>query len=495
MALVSEEVLLGRIRRESELRAAALAALRTELADLKERVSTLKAQSAKAGAGASSALISTIERVLASPGFALAERIDRLEAEVKEAGVNSSAWINETRRTIATSTYALAEIRLDMGARFNESLARIEEVRSAYAAADTAIALRTATLESEVIIGGTGTLKARVSTVESTKVDAAGAAAEATSVVSASLASSSSGTIGAAVTTAASAYVTPLGEVKARWGVKLDVNGRVTGRIQLDGTNDTSTLDMEASVIRLYNGTSDVAPFRLSGGVLYLQNVVAETVAANISITTPTINGGHLKLNESSLISSNTTDGADDAIIRFNGGGGDGAARGGQIDLFGNEYTTVAGFGGSVLITPDTNSNGSVRLRSKDGIDRVVVRPDGEVWIHSTAQFWSSPIFISGCYSAGTVTSDGQIRATDGDLSAPGISFDDDRDTGLRRVSSGYMDFVCDGTARMALKTTEMQLAVPLRLDNSFTAGTPTATGTLTVRDSSGTTYKLLATT
>jgi hypothetical protein len=97
--------------------------------------------------------------------------------------------------------------------------------------------------------------------------------------------------------------------------------------------------------------------------------------------------------------------------------------------------------------------------------------------------------------SNGISVSSGQILANGGSIAAPGIAFAADTDTGIRHVSSGYMDFVCDGVARMALKTTEMHLAVPLRLDNGFVAGTPTATGTLTVRDSSGTTYKLLATT
>jgi hypothetical protein len=502
MPLVHEEVLLGRIRRESELRAEALAALRADLTDLKERVTTLKAQSAKAGAGSSSAVISTIERVLAAPGFALAERIDRLEAEVKEAGASSSAWIQETRRTLATSTFALAEIRLDMGARFNESLARIEEVRSAYAAADTAIATRTGTLEAQVQTPGSGLL-ARVTTVETAKVDAAGAAAEATNVVSASLTSTASGTIGAAVTTAASAYVSPLGEVKARWGVNLDINGRVVGKIKLDGSGATSNLDMQASVIRLFNGTTDVEPFRLSGGTLYLQNVVAETIAANISITTPTIVGGTFKINGASTICGTSADGSDNGIIRMNGGGGDGQTRGGQIDVLGNEYTTVSGFGGSVLITPGDHADGSVRIRSRDGVERITVRPDGDTWFNGTPRFQSglvcqgsllgvsSSVLIDGDFE----TSGGRVRASSGSLASPGFAFTGDTDTGIRHVSSGYMDFVCDGVARMALKTTEMHLAVPLRLDNGFVAGTPTATGTLTVRDSSGTTYKLLATT
>jgi hypothetical protein len=119
-------------------------------------------------------------------------------------------------------------------------------------------------------------------------------------------------------------------------------------------------------------------------------------------LNTPRITGvgsnGWIKLDGASLISSTTTDGSDVSIIRVNGGGSDGDTRGGQIDLLGNEYTTVPGYNGSVLLTPGNVTNGTVRLRSKGGNDRLIVRDDGDVKITPL-----TGLFIEGTNGGGIV--------------------------------------------------------------------------------------------
>lgn len=204
------------------------------------------------------------------------------------------------------------------------------------------------------------------------------------------------------------------------------------------------------------DGTAQESPFTVSGGVVYIkdaliQNVSASKITAGIitsqsltisdgstpgsgiiqssgfvsgssgwqikgsgdaefnSLTvrngilnTPRITGvgsnGWIKLDGASLISSTTSDGSDNSIIRVNGGGGDGDTRGGQIDLLGNEYTTVAGYNGSVLLTPGNVTNGTVRLRSKGGSDRLIVRDDGDVKVTPL-----TGLFVEGTNGGGVV--------------------------------------------------------------------------------------------
>lgn len=421
MAIVSEEVLLGRVRRESAARAAELAKLRAELtalgAQIEERIDRLAARFRGMTGGKateSSALIESIRRVVAGEGYALAEIVDRLEARV---GDNAAATAEEFLRTKVTATTALAEWGVILTARINEnqayaattlrayadtasalaeqvtelettvrdpatglvaSLASATTTLSAHSTQLTSMAGRTSTLEAQVQTPGGGLL-ARVSTVESAKVDAAGAAAAATSVVSASLGSGAPGSIGAAVTTAANAYVTPLGEMGANWGVSLDINGRIAGRIKLDGTASTSTLDLVADKIRLYNNATDVAPFRLEGNTIHLQNVVVGTLDAGIHIFSPHIFGGELRLAGECLV-CNTSD---ESLIRVNGGGDHGREHGGQLDLLGNGYAATS-LQGSILLTPGSAAAAEVRIRDRSAADRIVVKSTGVVEVSSS---------------------------------------------------------------------------------------------------------------
>ncbi len=449
--IVSEEVLLGRLRRESQARAAELARLRAELAALgaqiAEKIERLSVRHRPAGGGGaveSSALLESIRRVVAGEGYALAESVERLEARV---GDSAAATAEQFLRTKVTADSALAEWGVILTARINQNHAEATTTLQAFAdttsalaeqvtALDTTIndpatglvvsqasatatlsahstqissvASRTATLEAQVQTPGGGLL-ARVTSVESSKVDAAGAAAAASTVVSASLTSSAAGSIGAAVTTAAEAYVTPLGEVRANWGVKIDdASGRVLGRIKLDATASTSTLDFEAGTIRLWNGASAVAPFRLSEGVLYLQHVVAETVAAGIHIASPYIQGGELRLAGNCLV-CNTSD---LSLIRVNGGGGDGPTRGGQIDLFGNSYSTP-GIAGSILLTPGQAADATVRIRDRTAADRLIVHATGDIAINAA-------LGVAGSLTAGGALNVGASAQIDHDLAVDG---------------------------------------------------------------------------
>lgn len=85
------------------------------------------------------------------------------------------------------------------------------------------------------------------------------------------------------------------------------------------------------------------------------------------------------------------------------------------------------------------------------------------------------------------------FRATDGTSAVPAYSFTSDTDTGWRWNSSGDMRATCNGNDVFVVRSAAIVCLQPLKLANAFVAGAPAATGYVTVQDSNGTTYKLLA--
>ena len=131
--------------------------------------------------------------------------------------------------------------------------------------------------------------------------------------------------------------------------------------------------------------TWDVVAQVIDGNLIVHGTIGGDQLIAGISIVTPLIVGGLLKLNGTCTVCADTTDGSDNSIIRMNGGGGPnvtGRERGGQVDCLGNEFSTVIGgnrYDGSVLIGPGDTAYGTVRLRDKTGSDALVVKTDGNI--------------------------------------------------------------------------------------------------------------------
>ena len=186
-----------------------------------------------------------------------------------------------------------------------------------------------------------------------------------------------------AVTTEANARANADGTLSARASLYLDVNNNIAGykigsSVNLDGTV-TSVFSITADTFKIFNGSSKVSPFYVTGGVVHMTNVVADTIAANISITTPTIYGGWLKFDGGS--ESKITSTVYESLVRVNGGASDGQGSGGQIDLLGNNYTTVPGYNGSVLLTPGNASNAGVYIRDRWSNDKIWVGTNGTSYI------------------------------------------------------------------------------------------------------------------
>ena len=156
----------------------------------------------------------------------------------------------------------------------------------------TAQGTRITSLESSVNTANTGLL-ARVATIEGTYATDAEVSAAIASEVSAR-----NGAISSAVSTETSARVAADGAIHARWGVAIDVNGAVVGRVQLDGTNQTSAFTVDASKFTVWNGTAAVPPFQVIGGQVRVANLslisadITDRSLANIDSVAATKLGG-----------------------------------------------------------------------------------------------------------------------------------------------------------------------------------------------------------
>lgn len=263
---IPEEVILARLKREAAARDAAFLDLQGQIGDLEksfdEKLSKLAAKTKKQINGKtvdSSALISVTERVVTGAGFAMAERIDILDARVTDGTNVSEARLEDIRRVVATTEYSLAEWTRRVTAQFNDLEAVSLDTLTAYATKTFAEAKR-----DEAI-------------------------------------TASAGTTTAAVNVEAIARASADGVTAARWSVEVNANGKIAGlRIgsesDLAGTVARSYVDFKADVFRIstddsVDGTA-VAPFSLSGSTLELNALLVVngtgtdlgTIAANASV-------------------------------------------------------------------------------------------------------------------------------------------------------------------------------------------------------------------
>ena len=172
------------------------------------------------------------------------------------------------------------------------SISSLQTTVTAQGNSITAQGTRITSLESSVNTATTGLL-ARVATIEGAYVTDTEVSAAIASEVSAR-----NGAITAAVSAETSARVAADGAIHARWGVAIDVNGAVVGRVQLDGTNQTSAFTVDASKFTVWNGTSAVPPFQVIGGQVRVANLslvsadIGDRSLANIDSAAATKLGG-----------------------------------------------------------------------------------------------------------------------------------------------------------------------------------------------------------
>jgi len=159
---------------------------------------------------------------------------------------------------------------------------------------------------------------------------------------------------------------------------------------------------------RFWNGTTWVLVNQVIDGNLVVHGTIGtDQLVAGISITSPIVFGGTLRLNGASTICANTpTDGQDNSSVRINGGGADGRNRGGQVDVFGNEHPILTSSGDVVIAAgAGTGGYGVVKILDRNATPRIQV--------YATGVNMAGDVFVNGAVS-GSGYSGGSINCVNG---------------------------------------------------------------------------------
>jgi hypothetical protein len=287
---------------------------------------------------------------------ALASQITTLTTNYQTADTTLQANITSeaTARSSADSALATRASALEatVDTPTTGLLARVTTTESAIATNTSAIS----TVSSEVVAARSGeaSLVARIGTVNTAAVNAAGAAATAQSEVTAARQGEASLT--AKVTQLASATSTVDGKLSASYALTVDGGGRIAS-MKLLSNGSTSSVKFTADTFQVFNGSTDVAPFVVEGGVVKAKNLQAANLSAITASTGSLTVSGTLTLGTNGkLITSGTgydgngiflgEDGS--GVYKFSVGGSSG-----RMAFDGTNLTLPGGrlVGGSVLET------------------------------------------------------------------------------------------------------------------------------------------------
>jgi hypothetical protein len=175
----------------------------------------------------------------------------------------------------------------------NEAIALETETRAAQYSAILADFGDTnaAVLEESVVRADADEAFASQLTIVEADVDGAYAAVSAEAIARASGDSANASSITAlgvqvgnnttAIVTEASARVAADGSIESKYGVKIDVNGNVAGFGLISQANNgavVSTFNFRSDTFNIFNGSTPVAPFSVSGGTVFLDNLVVRSI-------------------------------------------------------------------------------------------------------------------------------------------------------------------------------------------------------------------------
>jgi hypothetical protein len=148
----------------------------------------------------------------------------------------------------------------------------------------------------------------------------------------------------------------------------LDVSGSNGAYLTLIGTTNTVKVDIAAETNAGYVGTKTAHPF-----IFRANDVERMRIDSN----------GDVQFNGSTVISSNTSDGSDNAVISLAGGGANSDGRGARMRLYGNEHASLAGvvdlatgnIAGADMYLTATDS----MILNTGGSERMRIRSDGYI--------------------------------------------------------------------------------------------------------------------
>lgn len=223
--------------------------------------------------------ISTLETELNTDISAIATTVTGLASSV----AGNTAAIILANEAIALETSTRAAQYSAILADFGDTNAAVLEESVARADADEAFAS-----QLEIIEADFDGVYAAVSDEAIARASADSAMASDITALGVSVGANTT-----AISSEASARIAADGSIESKYGVKIDVNGNVSGFGLISQANNgtvVSTFNFRSDVFKIFNGSTTVAPFSVSGGVVYMANVVIQNaVIENAAITTAKI--------------------------------------------------------------------------------------------------------------------------------------------------------------------------------------------------------------
>lgn len=170
------------------------------------------------------------------PGFVDDKDLETVKMAVdKELSEISNAFYETTEKTADTITRIE---RLEIGGGTEELRAMIEEVSKVSKEGDTALAEKITTVQAESSAGF------------------------------------------AEVKQTTTALADNLGKVEAKWGVEMDVNGKVSG-VTMNNDGDKSEFNIVADKFRVSDGTNDLVPFEVVGANTRIKSALVEQIQSD----------------------------------------------------------------------------------------------------------------------------------------------------------------------------------------------------------------------
>jgi hypothetical protein len=197
---------------------------------------------------------------------AIATTVDALASQV----AGNTANIVLANEAIVTETAARTAQYEALQVDFGDTNAAVLEESVARADGDDALASQITVLEADV-----DGAYAAVMTEQTARIAGDNALSSSITTLSAQV-----GTNTTAISAETSARISADGSIESKYAVKIDVNGRVSGFGLISTANNatpTSIFAVTADSFKVYNGTTDVAPFSVSGGTVYLDNLVVRS--------------------------------------------------------------------------------------------------------------------------------------------------------------------------------------------------------------------------
>lgn len=240
-------------------------------ADAIQEEATTRAAAIIAEAEARGTAIDTLETEINTDISAIAMTVEGLATNV----AGNTAAIILVNEAVSTETEARSTQYSALLADFGDTNAAVLEESVARADADEAFASQLTIIEADV-----GDAYAAISAEATARADADSAMSASITAVTATANGAA-----AAVVTEQGARIAADGSIEAKYTIKIDVNGSVSGYGLIatnNGATPTSEFVVNANAFKIFNGSSAIAPFVVSGGIVTMTNV---NVTASLNIT------------------------------------------------------------------------------------------------------------------------------------------------------------------------------------------------------------------